>query len=148
MSNQRGEGNRKLLRLAKLLEGITPEQAQVRMPDGQTGFTMSVFVHSCGAPACALGWWASAHSKRWKVRENMPVLREIDDPTIHSRPDTAKSAMIEFDISRAEFDRLFGFFWSCDEAGDNPQKAAAYIRHFVAQRQAQPRRKRNAQPSV
>lgn len=125
-SQQIRTGNARLLRLAGILEGIPDPTA--KMPDGYTVFDMTRYVHSCNAPACALGWWASHRKKGWILSKTCLWWQ------VWGR-DPEEGAVAEFAITMDEAGELFTPY-GCGNAGNDPKAAAAYIRDFVARRKA------------
>jgi hypothetical protein len=117
------EGNRRLLRLAAILDKVPTDQT---LPDGQPIYDQKQYVHPCGSPACALGHWAAANPKRWEIDRS--ILVKKDSPL----SSVVRSAMDEFNLSYLTVDDLFGSY-GCGKAKTGPE-AAAFIRNFVANR--------------
>lgn len=104
----------KLLALADLLEarqGLSPDYDQ------------TVFTHSCGTPACALGHWACAHPDTWGWKDGIPFLRSSPECSVF------RAATLEFEVSFAEALLLFGST-PC-VLRDTAEQAATFIRKFV-----------------
>lgn len=117
----RREGDRRLLRLAKILDGVPDEV----MPDGKHRYWQGAYQHPCGAPSCALGHWAEANRKRWN----------LDPPHLKSKskyPSTFGGCVAEFALRGNEDLDLFSIS-GCNNAQSGPE-AAAFIRKFVANR--------------
>jgi hypothetical protein len=132
-------GNRRLLRLADILDKVPADK---RMPDYLPAYYQRDFVHKCGSPACALGYWAAANKRRWTVVDRLPRLKTpIKKWPWPDRPGLWDDAAQEFALDRAANDgsddeaRLLFGMHGCGNAKTGPQ-AAKYIRDFVAKRTA------------
>lgn len=55
-------GNANLMRLAKILLSVEPD---ARNAVGGSAYDQHHWLHTCGAPACALGYWAANNPQRW-----------------------------------------------------------------------------------
>lgn len=146
-------GNADLLKLARMLERIEPDALNKQ---GETLFTMRVFVHPCGAPACALGQWAARRPSRWAMipaheHNSFGALRRIvsrvnfggfttfthytDDARKLSVLEQFDGARVDFCLTQLEAEELFNSD-GCDNARTDASRAAEYIRNFVARRRA------------
>src|SRR5690606_39404894 len=62
----------KLLKLADILDAA--QEAHQRK--GGPGYNQARYIHECGAPACAFGYWAAAHPERFETTPRGVSLRE------------------------------------------------------------------------
>lgn len=114
-------GNQRLLQLAEILD-TADERHRER---GEPTYDQMSYDHTSGTPSCAAGHWAAANPERWSLelmrlhKESQGIKRDICN---------------EFHLSDDEFEDLFSMH-GCDRA-DNSLHAAAYIRAFVARRNA------------
>lgn len=118
-------GNRRLLRLAKILDTADAEHKRRKEPR----YDQSRFEHECNTPACAIGHWAFHNRKRWG--------RHYGDPVLNGFFNAFDSAMQEFSLKDGEDLELF----DVDGCGGakTAKEAAAYIRAFVKRRQKEAR---------
>jgi hypothetical protein len=115
-------GNRRLSKLADILH-VADEKHKKK---GEQTYDQAMFMHICGAPACALGHWAVANPRRWSlIFGGLPRL-------ILDGEYPLRDAMKEFCISEDEYDELF-LGAGCGNA-QTAKQAAAYIRRFVKAR--------------
>lgn len=124
-----------LLRLADILDAAHAEH--IKHTPGM-GYDQRNFLHTCGAPACALGHWAAANPETWGVQEL------IENDVIYHRRLTRVGAMSHLvgrqffgawhDFGLKEYEgaaeELFGSR-GCGGA-QTAADAARYIRAFVA----------------
>jgi hypothetical protein len=125
------EGELKLLELAGIL-------------DHATNYDQRIAFHPNGDPACAIGHWAFHHKDRWfcvlTKDHNSVALKEVipEGPSVEalSVDDLGSyslySILWEFEIRCLDGKILFGES-GCGDAGNDPKKAAAFIREFVHQ---------------
>jgi hypothetical protein len=122
-------GNRRLLRLAKILD----KADALHKKRGEPVYDQKNYVHPCGAPACAFGHWAFANPKKFNLRpvlggngeiksKNGKIWYTWDD--IHTQN--------EFSLTEEEAEKLFADN-GCESARTAKQ-AAKYIRAFVKRR--------------
>lgn len=109
-------GNRRLLKLAGIL-------------DTARRYNQSLFAYSCGTPACALGHWAAANPRRWRLGfPEPPGLRSV----LLRHP--FRAARVEFAMSDRDVTLMFGTGGcGCAKTG---KQASRYIRRFVQSRSA------------
>lgn len=125
-------GKARLLNVAKALrESKNPDQ-----------FTMQVYGHSCGTPACALGHYAARQDLQstYTLREDGGLIAK-DDSSRSWVPFTSIGVQEHFDITKDETYELFSDneafdddetpTWGCGNA-KTALEAAEYIEAFVA----------------
>jgi hypothetical protein len=121
-------GNRRLLKLAAILDAADKRHRERQEPT----YNQAAFVHPCGTPACAIGHWAAANPRRWRISSIGPI--GLVEPR-NSRPlGVFQEAVKEFALDAHDYgwDELF----SKDGCGSakNGKQAAKYIRQYVARR--------------
>ena len=128
-------GNAKLLKLAKILD--TADEQHMR--NDERTYKQSLWVHPCGAPACALGHWAAANPHRYRLVPATVGGNPYEDVGTIIRKSSGEEigvedsiTMREFALDASEANDLFGHY-GCGGA-KTAQMAAEYIRDFVAGR--------------
>lgn len=118
---------KRLEELADLLDTVDKEHRARKEPT----YDQSHYFHPCGTPSCALGHWAAAHPRRWRVRRSgydgrrlYPLLRGGNFADSH-----LSSVMHEFGLNSDDVDMLFGH-QGCNKAKTGKQ-AARFIRKFI-----------------
>jgi len=114
----------RLRKLAKILFTADEKHSQNDEPEYDQGR----YMWPCGTPACALGHWAAANPKRWKLKrtgysEKVPLLRE------KTTNDPIEDAAKEFGLDYNEVSELFdgdGCGWA-----RTGREAAIYIENFI-----------------
>lgn len=119
-------GNRRLLKLADILDKADVEHRKAREPT----YNQRVIAHDCGTPGCAAGHWAFANPRRWRIDSNtfMTVLKAAPDKM------GVDAIAEEFALTWHQHDELFAYD-GCGGARTAKQ-AAKYIRAFVKKRSA------------
>jgi hypothetical protein len=135
-------GNRRLLRLAAILERVP----RTREKDGAPKFYMGKFKHQCGSPSCAAGWWMHHNPARWTQRLTLrrsglgvwdSLRREFAlDAMERAHPFAKKWPRIPLEDSTILFSSD-----GCDGARTGKQ-AAKFIRRFVRWRTAEAKKAR------
>jgi hypothetical protein len=144
-------GNRRLLKLAEILEKVP----NTKEKDGKPKFYMGFFQHPCGSPACAAGWWAHANPKRWTpdvfLKRLHPILEkrmytgssfadlEVEfalNPNSRKHPGLLRGVMAHWE--ELDVATLFDY-WGMGGAKTG-KAAAAFIRRFVKWRTAEARK--------
>lgn len=137
-------GRQRLLFLADVLD-IADKGHE--LSDERT-YSQKVFVHPCGAPACALGHYAAQFPRRFRIKppggvfnSNGSIIDALTDaPTLHFN--NSETIRNEFAITETEADELFSSS-GCDHAATS-EEAANYIRKFVARKDRRVRAKAKA----
>lgn len=111
------EGNARLLELAAVL-------------DVAQYYEQSEFLHECGAPACAMGFFFRMHTERYKIVGG--VVCDVEG----SRWNSGEALQGDLHINTQEEYELFSLR-GCGNAGHSGVDAANYIRGFVGRRRAQ-----------
>lgn len=125
-------GISKLRRLANILRKVDASQV---MPDGTRSYNQHRWVHECGAPACALGWWASRNPKHWTVTEGAALYYiTVDEDGEQRWHSPLTGAQREFGLNYEDVNELFGDT-GCGNAHEDPLAAAEYIERFAKQRE-------------
>ena len=116
-------GNRRLLKLADSLA----KADTVHKRKGEPTYYQGHFAHDCGTPACALGHWAAANTRRWITDVSCGV------PGIRNGSIGFEAAKQDFALNDAEVIELFEAS-GCGNA-KTAKQAARYIRRFVKSRE-------------
>jgi hypothetical protein len=118
---------RRLRKCVKVLRSI-PEPGTL-LPDGYTKFTMRLWVHQCGTPACVLGWYAANTPERFTLKgSHIERLGE----QVYDGPIEEETLMNEFPgLTYEELNRLFGSNGCGGATSGDTQAAARYIEDFI-----------------
>lgn len=127
----------RLVKLAEALESPLPK----KLRKSKARYDQTRFVHSCGTPACALGYYAQKSEGRFYFNY------ERAGEYWHFRHFIFGSSVIagaieEFGITNAEANTLFGGL-GCGNAQSRKQ-AAKFVREFIASKQLEQQQENSA----
>lgn len=114
-------GNRRLLRLAKILDTADALHRKRKEP----AYSQENWTHPCGTPACALGHYAAHTPSRWFFEHGFPKIK--------AGIGGSWAATEEFGLSDDNVAEIFSSR-GCGGA-KTAKQAAKYIRAFVKRRQ-------------
>lgn len=117
-------GNRRLLRLARILDTADAEHSVA----GEPGYAQSITVHPCGTPACAAGHYAAHTPARWSIMKRKGSIVRKGSSSYKWLEDLGD----EFALNEFDAIKVFGYH-GCGGAV-TAKDAAQYVRNFVASR--------------
>jgi hypothetical protein len=121
----------RLIKLAEALESPLPK----KLRKSGRHYDQNRFVHPCGTPACALGYYARKSEGRFELKK--VSYQDNAWHLIHKNYDMniMSGAKEEFDITLPEATELFGGT-GCGNAR-NRKQAAQYVRDFISRKLAE-----------